>query len=70
MPLDLGSVALRAGLLLALAAASPAAAQDFDIEVPGTPPPVAPTSGATLFRDVRIFDGTEPDAVARPRTCW
>ena len=60
MPLDLGSVALRAGLLLALAAASPAAAQDFDIEVPGTPPPVAPTSGATLFRDVRVFDGTSP----------
>ena len=60
MPLDLGSVALRAGLLLALVAASPAAAQDFDIEVPGTPPPVAPTSDATLFRDVRVFDGTSP----------
>ena len=60
MPLDLGSVALRAGLLLALAVASPAAAQDFDIEVPGTPPPVAPTSDATLFRNVRVFDGTSP----------
>jgi imidazolonepropionase-like amidohydrolase len=60
MPFDFGSVALRTGLLLALAAASPALAQDFEIEVPGTPPPVAAPSGATLFRDVRIFDGTDP----------
>jgi len=57
---DPGTVARRAGLLLALAAASPAAAQDFDIEVPGTPAPVAPTSDATLFRDVRVFDGANP----------
>ena len=49
------------GLLLAVAIATGgAAAQDFDIEVPGTPPPVAPTSDATLFRDVRIFDGSSP----------
>jgi imidazolonepropionase-like amidohydrolase len=60
MPLDLGSAALRAGLLLALAVAPLAAAQDFDIEVPGTPAPVPPASGATLFRDVRVFDGTDP----------
>ena len=61
MPLDLGSVALRAGLLLALVAASPAAAQDFDIEMPGDAAPGRADSGrATLFTDVRIFDGTSP----------
>jgi imidazolonepropionase-like amidohydrolase len=39
-----------------------ASAQDYDIEVPGLDP-VAPaaTEGATLFQNVRIFDGNGPD---------
>jgi imidazolonepropionase-like amidohydrolase len=51
--------ATLAGLLLARGL--PASAQDFDIEVPGDPPDAPPVSGgATLFTDVRIFDGTSP----------
>ena len=46
------------GLLLGPGSA-PVGAQDFDIEVPGldeeTPAP--PPGGATLFENVRIFDG-------------
>ena len=35
-----------------------AQAQDYDIEVPGLPPPVRPASNPpTLFENVRIFDG-------------
>jgi imidazolonepropionase-like amidohydrolase len=39
-----------------------ASAQDYDIEVPGLDP-VAPaaTEGATLFQNVRVFDGNRPD---------
>jgi imidazolonepropionase-like amidohydrolase len=34
-------------------------AQDYDIEVPGLAPPVAPvTKTVTLFQNVRVFDGT------------
>jgi imidazolonepropionase-like amidohydrolase len=39
----------------------PAAAQDFAIEVPGDPDAAPPVGGgATLFTDVRVFDGTSP----------
>ena len=41
--------------------AFPGFAQDFDIEIPGEPPYAPPVSGrATIFTDVRIFDGTSP----------
>jgi imidazolonepropionase-like amidohydrolase len=40
----------------------PAAAQDYDIEVPGLDPvKPAATEDATLFRNVRVFDGKGPD---------
>ncbi len=46
------------GLLLGPGSA-PVGAQDFDIEVPGLDEeaPAPPPGGATLFQDVRIFDG-------------
>ena len=50
---------MLAGLLLGRS--FPAAAQDFAIEVPGEPGAAPPVSGgATLFTDVRVFDGTSP----------
>ena len=53
------SSAVLAGVLLGRGFA--AAAQDFYIEVPGDHAPAPPASGeATLFTDVRIFDGTSP----------
>jgi imidazolonepropionase-like amidohydrolase len=53
------SSAVLAGLLLGRG--FPVAAQDFAIEVPGEPPAPPPASGAaTLFTDVRIFDGSSP----------
>ena len=48
-----------AGLLLGRGFA--ADAQDFAIEMPGEPPAAPPVGGgATLFTDVRVFDGTSP----------
>ena len=40
----------------------PASAQDYDIDVPGLEPvtPMAP-DGATLFQNVRVFDGKAPE---------
>jgi imidazolonepropionase-like amidohydrolase len=47
--------------LAGLALAGRSFAQDFDIEIPGELPAVpAPSGGATLFADVRIFDGIGP----------
>ena len=41
---------------------SPASGQDYDIEVPGLDPSTpAATEGATLFQNVRVFDGNGPD---------
>jgi imidazolonepropionase-like amidohydrolase len=46
---------------LVLGKGFPGAAQDFAIEVPGEPPAAPPPSGgATLFTDVRVFDGSSP----------
>ena len=40
----------------------PASAQDYDIEVPGLDPVTpAATEGATLFQNVRVFDGNWPN---------
>lgn len=48
-----------AALLVGLGQAS--LAQDYDIEMPGIAPPTALVSGgATLFHNVRIFDGKSP----------
>ncbi|QIG48530.1 amidohydrolase family protein [Nordella sp. HKS 07] len=50
------------GLLLCIGFAGPALAEDFDIDVPGLEPTVAPVAeGVTLFENVRVFDGSSPD---------
>ena len=50
-------------LVLALALAGPAPAQDHDIQAPENPPPLATAGGATLFENVRDLRRQDPDAV-------
>ncbi len=52
-----GAVA-RVVLVLTLLCGA-ARAQDYEIEMPGTPPPVPPTTAVTLFQNVRVFDGVD-----------
>ena len=58
----LAGVALAGAALLELGIRNGTAqAQDYDIEMPGEPPPaVVPKGPATLFENVRIFDGRSP----------
>jgi hypothetical protein len=43
---------------------------DADLEAPGLEPFVTPSShGATLFQNVRIFDGRGP-TLSAPQMCW
>jgi imidazolonepropionase-like amidohydrolase len=50
------------GMTVCMGFAGLAAAHDFDIEVPGLDPIVSPVAeGATLFQNVRVFDGSSPE---------
>ena len=53
------------GMTVCMGFSGLAAAQDLDIQGPGLDPIVSSvTEGATLFRNVRIFDGSSPELSA------
>ena len=57
--------AAAVGMTVCIGLAGRAAADDFDIDVPGLDPIIAPAAeGATLFRNVRVFDGNSPELSA------
>lgn len=59
---SLTGYAAAIALLACIGFAGAARAQDFDIDVPGLEPTVAPVAeGATLFENVRVFDGSSPE---------